>query len=369
MLIDQANGNSNGNAAGGPRGLHTILLTGELQGQPEFVEGVLGEEPYRLLYAQNPVEAVANLNARMIDLIILSNQQPASPGLDFCRSIKGSRKTELIPVLMITGNDTRSQIDALGAGADDFLNLPAHPELARTQVRALVRKKAITDRLEPAEDILFALAQAIERRDQTTGNHCERLSLYSLALGIAAGLGDDDLQALYRGGYLHDIGKVALPDKVLNKPGPLDEEEWKSMRSHTLLGEEICRPLGSLHKVLPIIRHHHERWDGSGYPDGLQGNRIPLLARVLQLGDIYDALIHMRPYKPALAPETALQIMQQETARGWRDPELMGLFVEVHRGTKNTETWRDAEDMRRSLQNLRNHLRGDLEPEINTDKP
>jgi putative nucleotidyltransferase with HDIG domain len=184
--------------------------------------------------------------------------------------------------------------------------------------------------IDPTESILFALAQAVEQRDHQTAGHCERLAFIGVAMGMAIGLDRAQLLTLYRGGYLHDIGKVGIPDSILFKPGKLAAHEWVTMRSHAARGEEICRPLGSLQPVLPIIRHHHERWDGSGYPDGLSGDQIPLLARIVQVADIYDALISARPYKPALSRGEALQIMREETARGWRDPEIVGLFFRLH---------------------------------------
>jgi cyclic di-GMP phosphodiesterase len=183
---------------------------------------------------------------------------------------------------------------------------------------------------ESTEGILFALAQAVEQRDHDTSGHCERLAFVSVSMGIAMGLERVCLLSLYRGGYLHDVGKVGIPDSILFKPGKLTASEWVVMRSHSVRGEEICRHLKSLEPVLPIIRHHHERWDGGGYPDGLRGRQIPLLARVLQIADIYDALISRRPYKPALAPAEALRIIQQETERGWRDPEIVKLFLRLH---------------------------------------
>jgi len=184
--------------------------------------------------------------------------------------------------------------------------------------------------LDETEEIVFALAQAVEQRDVHTGGHCERLSFVSVALGIALGLNRASLLALYRGGYLHDVGKVGIPDSILFKPAQLTAEEWVTMRSHPVRGEEICRHMKSLSMVLPIIRHHHEKWDGSGYPDGLRGDQIPLLARVLQIADIYDALTYQRPYKPAYAPTEALEIMYQETQRGWRDPRIFRLFTRLH---------------------------------------
>lgn len=184
---------------------------------------------------------------------------------------------------------------------------------------------------DETEGILFALAQAVEQRDRHTAGHCERLALIAVALGVAMRLDRARVLALYRGGFLHDIGKVGIPDSILFKPGKLTAEEWVVMRSHTTRGEEICRHMRSLRPVLPLIRHHHERWDGSGYPDGLRGEQIPLEARVLQMADIYDALTSPRPYKPAFTPQKALRIITEETEKGWRDPEIVKLFFRVHR--------------------------------------
>lgn len=181
------------------------------------------------------------------------------------------------------------------------------------------------------EAILFALAQAVEQRDRNTSGHCERLAFVSVSIGIAMGLDRVCLLSLYRGGYLHDVGKVGIPDSILFKPGKLTASEWVTMRGHPVRGEEICRHLPSLGPVLPIIRHHHERWDGTGYPDGLRGSQIPLLARVLQIADIYDALTSQRPYKEALPAAQALRVIRQETERGWRDPEIVKLFLRLHK--------------------------------------
>jgi putative two-component system response regulator len=214
--------------------------------------------------------------------------------------------------------------------------------------------------IDQTEGILFALAQAVEQRDHQTAGHCERLAFISLALGMAMGLDRQQLLTLYRGGFLHDIGKVGIPDSILFKPGKLTAEEWMVMRSHTTRGEEICRPLDSLRPVLPVIRSHHERMDGTGYPDNLRGDQIPLLARIVQVADIYDALISARPYKPALAPAEALKIIREETDRGWRDPDVVGVFFRLHEkvisriADYTSGADRNLEAMRSALTNLNN---------------
>jgi putative two-component system response regulator len=181
------------------------------------------------------------------------------------------------------------------------------------------------------EGILFALAQAVEQRDQHTAGHCKRLAFVSLAMGIFMGLDEETSLALYRGGYLHDVGKVGIPDNILFKPDHLTVEEWAVMRTHPIRGVEICRHIKTLAPVLPIIRHHHERWDGSGYPDRLRGDEIPLTARIVQIADIYDALTSSRSYKSPFSPDEALDIIRAETDKGWRDPQVVEVFFKLHK--------------------------------------
>jgi putative two-component system response regulator len=209
-----------------------------------------------------------------------------------------------------------------------------HPWHGLLQPMRLLSKEldAGADRgVNETEQTLFALAQAVEQRDSVTAGHCERLAFISVAMGVFMGLERVDLLALYRGGYLHDIGKVGIPDSILFKRGKLNEEEWKVMRTHPVCGVEICRHLQTLSPVIPVVRHHHERWNGTGYPDGLSGEEIPLTARVLQIADIYDALTSPRPYKAAFSPAKALQVIREETERGWCDPTLVDIFFTLHK--------------------------------------
>lgn len=305
-----------------------ILIVDSEEINRRLIRAIFKTAPYRIHEAKRASEAMRILESDRIDLVILDLMLPEMSGPELCRWMKANRMTQLIPVLMITSvQGIENEIVGISSGADEFLIKPLHPAVLRTRVRAMLRNKALIDSLEEAESILFALAQAVEHRDQYTGQHCQRLAIASVMLGEALGLPQSDLTALYRGGYLHDIGKICVPDAILFKPGPLTEEEWEVMRSHPERGEEICRTMKSLWPVLPIIRNHHERWDGTGYPDRLAGDKIPLLARILQVADIYDALVTARPYKTALTSEKAFGVLEDEVRRGWRDPELVPLFI------------------------------------------
>jgi putative two-component system response regulator len=328
----------------------TILVVDSEEINRRLLRGIFKTTPYKILEAHRASEATALLESEKIDLVILDLMLPEMSGPELCRWMKARRATQLLPVLMITNiQGVENEIVGISSGADEFLIKPLHPAVVRTRVRAMLRNKSLIDSLEEAETILLALAQTVEHRDKYTGKHCQRLAVASVMLGEALGLGSQDLTALYRGGYLHDIGKIAIPDSILFKRGKLTAAEWEIMRSHPVRGEEICRPMQSLSHVLPIIRSHHERWDGSGYPDGLAGENIPLLARILQVADIYDALITERSYKQALTPEEALAVMEEEARRGWRDPELVPLFA----STIQTNPSADLTSLEASLENMR----------------
>jgi len=328
----------------------TILMVDSEDINRRLLKAIFKTTPYRILEAHRASEATALLQSEKIDLVILDLMLPEMSGPELCRWMKARRSTQLIPVLMISNlQGVENEIVGISSGADEFLIKPLHPAVVRTRVRAMLRNKSLIDSLEEAETILLALAQTVEHRDKYTGKHCQRLAVASVMLGEALGLPSQDLTALYRGGYLHDIGKIAIPDAILFKTGSLTSEEWEVMRSHPTRGEEICRPMRSLAPVLPIIRSHHERWDGTGYPDGLAGEAIPLLARILQVSDIYDALTSERSYKPALSPEEALAVMEEEVRRGWRDPELVPLFA----STIQTNPTADLTSLEASLENMR----------------
>ena len=284
----------------------------------------------RVVEAGTTSEAVVAILTGHVDLILINAQAPEVGAADFCRAIRKAPATQFLPVFVVaSSDDPETEVRAIEAGASDFLTTPFRTPAFRARVQASLRYKAMIDSLDDSETILFSLAKSVEDRDPDLSHHCQRLALMGAALGEALKLSAEDILALQRGGYLHDIGKISIPDRILFKAGPLTNEEWDIMKSHPERGERICGNLRSLASVLPIIRSHHERWDGSGYPDGLAGHDIPLLAQVMQMADIYDALTTSRPYKRAFTSEEALGIMWEETAKGWREPELMKVFANL----------------------------------------
>ena len=314
-----------------PRTLPRVLIVDDLPENLRLLSSLLQPLGCAIVTASNGREALEQVEAQLPDLILLDVVMPELNGLVVLKRLKAEARTRLIPVVMITAlHGEPEKLRAIEAGADDFLNKPFSKAELLARVKALLRLKRYTDELEFAETTLLSLGLAVEARDPYTEGHCQRLSRSGVLLGQRLHLPEESLSALRRGGYLHDIGKVGIPDAILLKPGRLTPDEWVIMRRHTVIGEDICKPLRSLAPVLPIIRSHHERWDGSGYPDGLKGEAIPLLARVLQLVDISDALRTERPYKAAFSPEAAREQMEKEGKAGLLDPSLLDVFVRAH---------------------------------------
>jgi putative two-component system response regulator len=311
----------------------TILVADDQIANRELLEELLSSQGFNVITAADGVEVLQQLTRSPVDLVLLDVMMPHLNGFETCAKIKANAETYLIPVVLVTAlSDKQDRIEGIRAGADDFLSRPVDRTELLARVRSLLTLKHRTDELERAESVLFSLARSIEGKDPYTHGHCERLADYSAALGQHVGLPDDQIVALRRAGVVHDIGKIAVPDSIILKPTSLTPEEWTLMRAHPVIGQRICSPLKSFRHVLPIIRHHHEKLDGSGYPDGLKGDEIPITARVLQIVDVYDALTTIRPYKPAFSITDALQTMKLEVAQGWWDPEIFDKFEQFIRG-------------------------------------
>jgi putative two-component system response regulator len=305
----------------------TILAADDQASNRELLEELLTAQGFKVISVPDGVAALKELAEKQVDLVLLDVMMPHLNGFEVCEKIKNNPDTYLIPVIMITAlSDKQDRLEGIKAGADDFLTRPVDRAELLARVGSLLKLKHRTDELERAESVLFTLAQSIEGKDPYTHGHCERLSNYSARLGEHLGLAKDQIVALHRAGVVHDVGKIAVPDAILLKPGKLSEQEWKLMREHPVVGERICSPLRSFRLVLPIIRHHHEKLDGSGYPDGLRGDAIPITARILQIVDVYDALTTERPYKRAFSITDAIQTMKEEVAKGWWDPHIFEQF-------------------------------------------
>jgi len=311
-----------------------------------LLEGFLARVECEVVTAGNGEEALEILQGTQCDLVLLDVQMPRLDGFSVCRLVKSNPRTRLVPVVMVTAlNSSADRVQALEAGADDFLSKPVDGLELVARVRSLLRLKASYDRLEDTESVVFALARAVEAKDTYTEAHTSRVASNAKALGAVLCLGEIELDELYRGGAIHDIGKIGIPDAILLKRGPLTPEEMVVMRRHPELGEQIARPLQTAAGLLTIIRHHHEAFDGSGYPDRLRGNGIPLGARVVAICDAYDALISDRPYRLGMSSAEAVAVLRQGAGTQW-DPELVHLFTTQVVGVPGAEPvalWRLAE--------------------------
>jgi putative two-component system response regulator len=307
-----------------------ILVVDDNPGIATLMSQLLTMRGYEVITAADAQQAEEEVQRHAPDLILSDVRMPGKSGYELCHDLKSDPATRLIPFVLITGlTDSSDKVRGIEAGADDFLNKPVLAEELTARVKSLLRVKEFTDELETADSVLCTLGLIVEGRDPYTEGHCERLAARATDLGRHLGLDEDSIVALRRGGYLHDLGKIAVPDGILKKGTNLTLQEWKIMKQHPITGENICKPLKSLRLVLPIIRHHHEHADGSGYPDGLGAGEIPLLPRILQVVDVYDALRTARPYKPAQSHDEAARTMREEARQGLWDAELVNEFFSM----------------------------------------
>ncbi len=318
-----------------------ILVVDDIMQNVELLKAFLRPMNYHVETAFDGEQALAKVKEFKPDLILLDVMLPKINGYDVCKQLKSKEQTRNIMIIMLTAlAEIENELQGVEAGADDYLTKPFNRMLLQARIKSLLKTKYYNDQLEKAEVVITSLALSIEAKDPYTEGHCDRLALLSVALGKRVGLSPPYLKALNSGGTLHDIGKVGIPDTILLNEGPLTDEERKVMQRHSIIGENICNPLHSLKLVLPIIRHHHEKKDGSGYPDGLKGEEIPVTARVLQIVDVYDSLMTKRPYKPAFTQEKSFEILAQEVDKGWWDKDLFHEFKDM----MSTEEWRKKFD-------------------------
>lgn len=312
----------------------TILVVDDLEANLSALAAVLRLEGYDVLTASNGQQAFDLVLSEGPDVVVSDVRMPVLDGFGLCVKMKGNAETCLIPVVLLTGaTEAQDRLRAIEAGANDFLTKPIDQSELKARVRSLMQIKHITDELDSAEAVLRSLALMIEVRDAYTEGHCQRLAGYATEMGMLLGLPDDDLQALGRGGYFHDIGKIALPDSILLKPSSLTPAEFEQVKEHPVVGDRLCGDLRVLHRVRSIVRHHHERLDGSGYPDRLKGDEIPLLAQIIGIVDVYDAMTTTRPYRAARTSEEALGELEREVKRGWRRADLVEVFTAARRGS------------------------------------
>jgi putative two-component system response regulator len=304
-----------------------VLVVDDGPANRELLQAYLAGLDCDVRLAEDGASALEQIKAEPPDLVLLDVQMPGLDGYEVCRRIKATPRGRLLPVVMITAlNHTDDRVRALESGADDFMAKPVERVELVARVRTALRLKALYNTLDSAEQVIFSLAAAVEAKDALTEKHTQRVAESARHLGARLGLPDVALDALYRGGIFHDIGKIGIPDAILLKPGPLDGMETERMRSHVIIGENIVRPLRSASSLLPIIRHHHERFDGSGYPDGLRAREIPRLARIVSVCDAFDALVNDRPYRSRLQIDQALAVLVDGAGHQW-DPEVVELFV------------------------------------------
>jgi putative two-component system response regulator len=305
--------------------LPKILVVDDEPLNVKLLEAILRPLNYEVIKAFSGEDALRIINKVDVDLVLLDVMMPHMDGYEVCRRLKANEVTRLIPVVMVTAlGNVEDKIKGIEAGADDFLVKPPNKMELRTRTKSLVNLKKLNNNLTSIERVLFSLANTVDAKDAYTHGHVERVSNMAMTLGHQLALSTSELEALKYGGALHDIGKIGIPREIINKLGPLDTEEWKIMKRHPDVGYKICLPLQkNLGSALDVIRYHHEKLDGSGYPDGLKGEQISTVVRIMSVVDIFDALITGRPYRKAMSPEKALGILRNEAQKGKLDQEIV----------------------------------------------
>lgn len=307
-----------------------ILIVDDNKVNIELLRAQLKPYNYEIDTALDGEEALAKITKDPPDMVLLDLMMPKISGYEVCRSIKKNKLTQFVPVIVITAlQELDDKLKAIELGADDFLVKPFNKLELITRIKSLLRMKELHDDLDHSENILFSLVEALEAKDIYTRGHSERVAKYSVEIARKMGLTARDMEIIRKGGLLHDIGKIGVKEDILLKPGRLTDEEMEHVKSHPKRGFEICQPLKSLEESLTCIRSHHERYDGGGYPDGLKGDDIPLCGMILAVADTYDAMTTDRPYRKALAKETAVKILEDEINSGQWNPDIVRVFLQI----------------------------------------
>jgi putative two-component system response regulator len=306
-----------------------VLVVDDLQANRELLLARLEALDYDVREARDGIEALEAIDAEEPDLILLDVDMPRMDGIAVCQKLKAHPTRRLIPIVILTAShDPQQRLRGIAAGADDYLSKPFDANELLIRTRVLLKDRALNLKLDATEDVLLALARTVEARDRYTIFHAERVGQYASELGKVLGLDGEDAELLYQGGVLHDLGKIVVPDSILLKPGPLTADEFAVMQQHAAEGERICLSLRSVSFYLPIIRHHHERFDGNGYPDHLRNGDIPFGARVVAVADAWDAMVSDRPYRAGLEPENALAQLRSGAGAQW-DGEVVGAMLHL----------------------------------------
>ncbi len=307
-----------------------ILIVDDDLGTSRLLSQVLASEGHKTTTAHDGLDALLLVEQDPPDLILLDLELPRASGYEVCKSLKSNPATHWIPIIMLTGHTAlEDRLRAWDLDADDFLSKPFHITEVVARCRSLLRSKRLRDELDSAENVAFAFARAVEAKNAYTHGHSERVQQYSLFLAKSLNLPGDVCETLRKGALLHDIGKISIPDHILDKQGPLTPAEYDVVKCHPTTGAHILQPLHSLQDVIPIIRWHHERCDGRGYPDRLNKSQIPEMVRILSVADVYDSLSSNRPYRPAMSAEECRRVLWLEGEQGNLDPKLVEAFCDL----------------------------------------
>jgi cyclic di-GMP phosphodiesterase len=309
----------------------------------ETLQSVLEGEGYELEMAENGFQAIEKAKKLLPDVILLDVMMPGMTGFEVCHRIRNDPQIAEIPIIILTALDDReSLLNALKAGADDFISKPFDRYELRARLMGITRlnryQKLIQERaklreanaqlLSAYEATIEGWSHALDLRDRETEGHSRRVTQLTVRLAQALGISDDDILHIRRGALLHDMGKIGIPDSILHKPDKLTDEEWAIMRQHPQLAYDMLYPIEYLRPALDIPLTHHEKWDGTGYPRGLKGEEIPIVARLFAVVDVWDALTSDRPYRPAWSQEEALTYIREQSGKHF-DPQVVDLFFKV----------------------------------------